>query len=70
MHPISAMTASGLRFFSRDTAPKLPTTLSSADWRTTQELSTTTSASWAAAAGVKPNCSSADPSRSESAEFI
>ena len=70
MQPVSASTASG-RFLRRGWVRfSVPVTLSSADWRTTHEFSTTTSASPGRATGVRPSCSNADPKRSESAVFI
>ena len=70
MHPISATMRSGWLFFRGAIQARLLTTLSSAPWRTTQELSTMTSASAAFSTGSIPICSNAVPSRSESAVFI
>ena len=70
MQPVRASTESG-RFRRKGCVRfKVPVTLSSADCRTTQEFSTTKSASAGRDTAASPSCSSADPKRSESAVFI
>jgi hypothetical protein len=70
MQPISAITRSGRRSFSGLSDHRNPAARSSALWRTTQVLSTITSAWQMSGVCAPPSASNAAPTWRESALFI